>query len=80
MSDLFLKSSNDDGQPRILVTESVAAKMLSISPRTLFTERTKGRIPFVKIGAAVRYRVADVETYALKQLSNQIGVSNGQQA
>ena len=51
-------------QPDLLPADTVAAR-LSISEQTLANWRATGRyarsLPHVKIGAAVRYRAADVE-------------------
>ncbi len=47
----------------LLVTPREAARMLSISARTLWTLRKQGRIRSIRIGAAVRYAVADLEAF-----------------
>ena len=47
-----------------LLTEVEVAAALSVSVATLRSWRTRGgKVPFVRIGAAVRYRPADVEAY-----------------
>lgn len=48
-----------------LVNEKEAARILNISPGTLSVWRctNRYRLPFVKIGKAVRYRVADLERF-----------------
>jgi len=48
-----------------LVTEKQAAKMLSVSPRTLRNWRTRGGGPrFVKISErCIRYRIADLNEW-----------------
>lgn len=46
-----------------LVTEREAATILSISPRSLWDLRTRGDIPFVRIGRSVRYDTRDLETW-----------------
>lgn len=42
-----------------------AARFLGISPASLASWRCTGtvRIPFVRIGRAIRYRMADLETF-----------------
>lgn len=55
--------------PPLLTPEQVA-RQLAISENTLMTWRCTGRqrIPFVKIGGAVRYRPADVAAYVESRL------------
>ncbi len=50
--------------PAILVDAREAARRLAISTRTLWTLTDDGTMPVVRIGRAVRYRVADLEAYA----------------
>ncbi|WP_408021749.1 helix-turn-helix domain-containing protein [Sphingobium psychrophilum] len=45
------------------MTESEAADRLSLCTRTLRKERQAGRLRYVLIGRAVRYSVADLESY-----------------
>jgi len=40
-----------------------AAAYLGISPDTLKKWTTQRRIPFVKLGGAVRYRLSDLDAY-----------------
>lgn len=50
-----------------LLTEEQLALILSISPRTLQTQRQTGRgIPFIKIGKLVRYDLTAVEDFIQK--------------
>ena len=51
--------------PSPLVDEKVAAEILGITPGTLSVWRCVRRypLPFVKIGKAVRYRMADLEQF-----------------
>src|SRR5262245_11999947 len=44
----------------LLVTASVAAQMLAISPRTLWSLTAAGKIPVVRLGRAVRYDRRDL--------------------
>lgn len=47
-----------------LIDEHAAAEMLGLSVKTLQRWRWAGReLPYVKLGNAVRYDVADLETY-----------------
>ena len=48
---------------RLLWNEREAAKVLSISPRKLWTLRDSGRIPYVRIDRCVRYADADLKTW-----------------
>lgn len=49
-----------DSDSPLLLTELQAAKVLSVCPRTLWTLRTEGRIPHIRIGRAVRYARGDL--------------------
>lgn len=65
MSTIF-KDQLPQTQP-LLVNDREAARMLSVSPRHLFTLRRTGQIGFVRVGAgAIRYRVKDLEEFAAK--------------
>lgn len=50
---------------RDLLSESQAADLLQVSPGTLSVWRSTGRynLPFVKIGARVRYRRGDLQAW-----------------
>lgn len=54
--------------PQILVTARQAAKSLSISERTLWTLTQNGQIRRLKIGASVRYSVAELQRFAESQI------------
>ena len=56
-----------DADTRLLLNERDAAKMLSISPRTLWSLRAAGKISCVRIGAAVRYSVSDLQDFIRSQ-------------
>lgn len=47
----------------LLLTETQAAKALSISPRSLWAIRKKGEIPWVSTGRSVRYDVRDIQSW-----------------
>jgi len=51
-----------------LLTESEACAYLRIRPRQLYTWRRQGLIPYIKIGKALRFRMADVDT-ALERMT-----------
>lgn len=55
-------------QPQ-LITEKDAARMLSISERTLRNWRTRGGGPrFVRVSArCIRYRISDIEDWAAER-------------
>jgi excisionase family DNA binding protein len=47
----------------LLITEPEAARVLGIGARTLWELRARGRIPFVRIGTAIRYDVLDLRAF-----------------
>ena len=54
---------------QLVVDERTAAKMLSVSVRTMFTLRKMG-LPYFRIGSgtkAVRYRVSSIEQWVADQ-------------
>ncbi|WP_286293639.1 helix-turn-helix domain-containing protein [Methylomarinovum tepidoasis] len=61
--------------PSPLITPEEAARMLGVSPRTLATWRCLGRyrLPYVKIGARVRYRQEDVEAFIERRTREHTG-------
>lgn len=62
-------NEHSEVEDRLLRPEEAAAK-LSISPETLATWRCtkKQHVPFVKVGAAVRYRTQDITAYVESRL------------
>lgn len=48
----------------ILVSATVAAQYLAISPRKLWSLTACGEVPSVRIGRSVRYMVADLQAFA----------------
>ena len=52
-------------KPTQLVPQEVVAEMLGLKPATLSQWRWIGdkRLPWVKLGKAVRYKLSDVEDY-----------------
>lgn len=63
------KSSALPALPQLLVDAREAARLLSISERTLWTLTNQGSIKATKIGRAVRYSVAALEAFIAKQTS-----------
>jgi excisionase family DNA binding protein len=55
---------------KLLLTEVEAAKALGISPRTLWTLRDEGKIPFVRIGKCVRYSIEALKKWIAEHGSN----------
>lgn len=53
--------------PRLLITPSEAAFLLSISTRKLWSLTNAGQIPCVRLGRAVRYSPADLQDWILGQ-------------
>lgn len=51
--------------PADLLTDAQVAQMLDVSPKTLATWRSTGRyaLPFLRIGARIRYRRQDVAAW-----------------
>ena len=47
----------------MLLTESEAAKILRICPRTVFSLRKTGKLKWVKIGRQVRYTFEEIKRY-----------------
>jgi len=46
-----------------LLRANEAAKVLAISPRTLWSMTHRGEIPHVRLGRSVRYTVDDVKAF-----------------
>ena len=65
MQDVSTSTSPVDGQRQDLFTVPEAANYLAIKPRTLDVWRSTKRvqIPFVRVGAAIRYRRIDLDAF-----------------
>lgn len=48
----------------LLVTQPEAARLLSLSERTVYTLRTSGRLPTVRVGGKVLLRYSDLAAFA----------------
>jgi excisionase family DNA binding protein len=46
--------------PPLLLTERQAAQAMGITPRTLYSMRQTAGLPFVRVGARILYRPADL--------------------
>jgi excisionase family DNA binding protein len=57
----------------LLLTVRQAAKVLSISERTLFTLTQDGQIPAVRFGRSVRYDPVDLRAWINSAKKSQIG-------
>ena len=53
--------------PALLVSSKEAARLLSISERTLWSLTDSGRLPCVKIGKAKRYSIPAIEKFIEQQ-------------
>ena len=51
----------------LLIDKTAACRLLSISPRKLWSLTASGDIPKVRIGRSVRYDVRDIEAYIEQQ-------------
>ena len=56
--------------PDRLLTQREAAQLLGISTRYLHTLRTTGRLPFLRIGNRIRYRLEDLKRWAAERVQN----------
>ena len=54
---------NSDYESPRLIDEREAAKVLAVCPRTLWSIRKSGRIPYLKIGRSVRYDSNDFSVW-----------------
>jgi hypothetical protein len=66
-----------DTAAREVLNDRQAAAFLGVSPGTLANWRSSGtvRLPFVKLGRAVRYRVRDLQAFLSK---NTVGAAGEQ--
>jgi hypothetical protein len=66
------KSSIDDADE--LVSKNIVAEYLHLTTQTIDTYRRLGLIPYIKIGGAIRFRLADVKAairnrYTVREVS-----------
>jgi len=60
---------------KLLLNEKEAAELLNISTHFLRRDRISersARIPFIRIGASVRYRCVDLENWVMEQARNPV--------
>ena len=73
------KIQNDTAE--LLVDERTAAKLLGISDRHLFTKRTAGEVPFMKIGCRILYSPTALAAWiAERQIRTIEPVTNGSES
>jgi excisionase family DNA binding protein len=65
-SKTFYKDGGDDTAEPLAVRPRHAAAKLGISESTLDRLRKAGRIPFVKLGGAILYRVASLDQFLVE--------------
>jgi predicted site-specific integrase-resolvase len=72
--------TNDNTQPRLAIRPRDAARMLGVSPRTLWGWTEAGIIPCVRIGTGKRrtvlYPVANLQAWLTRQIE---GTKGGEQ-
>ncbi len=56
--------------PDRLLSQREAAQFLGVSTRYLWTLRTTGKLPFLKVGNRVKYRIEDLRRWAAEQVQN----------
>jgi len=59
----------------LLVDSKTAARMLAISPRTLWAMQKSGELPVVRIRRSIRFDVKDLEAW----IEGRKGLENGEQ-
>jgi hypothetical protein len=74
-NDITISLGYDLDAPPVLIDDKQAAQVLGVSPNTLAIWRSLGRyrIPFIKSGRLVRYRVDDLATFLARRTVIQTG-------
>jgi excisionase family DNA binding protein len=54
-------------EPEKLLTVEEAAELLQVKPGTLYSWASKGKIPFRKVGALLRFHHGELMTWTLEQ-------------
>lgn len=62
-SQLELPLSNSEMHFRYLTKEEVAQKVLQVSVRTVNSWMKAGKLPFLRIGRTVRFRLSDIQQF-----------------
>jgi len=68
MQTAMQRTANREILP-LLVPPRTAAKMLSLSEKTLYNLTRAGEIPVLRLERAVRYQVSDLESWISKKIS-----------
>jgi excisionase family DNA binding protein len=63
MEQQHAQSETTKSSDVLLVTDNEAQKLLRLSRRTLIELRKAGRLAYVKVGKAVRYRPEDLRAF-----------------
>lgn len=69
-------SSLESARPEagtLLVDLREAARLLCVSPRTVWTLKDRGELPVVYIGRSVRFRVTDLEAFVAARAGREGG-------
>ena len=53
-----------------LLSQREAAQFLGVSTRYLWTLRTTGKLPYIRVGNRVKYRIEDLRRWAAEQVQN----------
>jgi excisionase family DNA binding protein len=53
--------------PPLLISERETARLLGISPRSVFTLAAGGKLPYVKIGRLKKFAVADINAFIARE-------------
>ncbi len=56
--------------PDRLLSQREAAQFLGVSTRYLWTLRTTGELPYIKVGNRVKYRIEDLRRWAEARVQN----------
>ena len=72
----MFKPKPDPDAPRVLLTQREACVALSVSAPTIRELTRSGRLPVVRIGRAVRYRLADLEAFGKAEAETPDGRSS----
>jgi excisionase family DNA binding protein len=56
----------------LLMSELDASRVMGITPRTLYTLRQRAGLPFVRIGARILYRPADLSAWIEQRTEQQV--------
>jgi excisionase family DNA binding protein len=69
--------SQASSSPSLLVKPDEAAKLLAVSPRTLWSLTRDGVVPCVRFGKSVRYSMDTLRAVIAQRENRQLAVSNG---